>query len=123
MSVGFLLSIFMVVSSGNELPVPESRSHDEDDKYHVDIPAGTTRITSDSWKGWGVDKKKVTSVTIPDSVTEFGPEAFAHCVSLAAVTIPSSVKKIGERAFAGCSSLTAVTIPCSVTVIERQAFA
>jgi len=113
----------MMYWSGNEFHlVQEPRTPDDDDKCHFDIPVGTTLITEDSWEGWGVDKNKLTSVTIPDSVTTIGPWAFAHCKSLAAVTIPSSVTVIERNTFTCCSSLLAVKIPSSVTVIESEAF-
>ena len=99
---------------------------------------------------WNCDS--LTSVTIPDSVTEIGYEAFALCSNLqefkskfasedgrcliidgtlnafapAGLTeyaIPYSVTTIGGYAFYGCSSLTSVTIPDSVTEIGDAAFA
>ncbi len=65
---------------------------------------------------------KVTSVTIPDSVTEIGGRAFEDCTSLSSVTIPDNVTKIGEVAFSHCISLTSVIIPDSVTEIGGGAF-
>ena len=50
----------------------------------------------------------LTSITIPNSVTEIEIQAFFGCSSLTSVTIPSSVTLIGERAFEDCSSLTSV---------------
>ena len=47
----------------------------------------------------------MTSVTIPNSVTEIAYEAFYDCVGLTSVTIPSSVTYIGTCAFYGCSNL------------------
>lgn len=64
----------------------------------------------------------LTSVVIPDSVTDIGDRAFCHCSSLASLNIPCSVVRIGEDAFIGCSSLTAITIPESVKSIEMFAF-
>ncbi|MBF1612639.1 MAG: leucine-rich repeat domain-containing protein, partial [Prevotella sp.] len=66
--------------------------------------------------------RALTSVTIPNSVTEIGGGAFVGCSSLTSVTIPNSVTTIGEEAFTNCSSLTSVNIPNSVTVIGEKAF-
>ena len=47
----------------------------------------------------------MTSVTIPNSVTEIAYEAFGGCIGLTSVTIPSSVTYIGTGAFLECSNL------------------
>ena len=49
------------------------------------------------------------SLTIPDSVTEIGTEAFCNCRGLTSVTIPASVMSIFGNAFLTCDSLTSVT--------------
>ncbi|MBO5540355.1 MAG: leucine-rich repeat protein [Muribaculaceae bacterium] len=64
----------------------------------------------------------LTSVTIPNSVTSIGYEAFSGCSGLTSVTIGNSVTSIGGGAFDGCSGLTEVTIPNSVTSIGSSAF-
>ena len=65
---------------------------------------------------------RLTSVAIPNSVTEIGSQAFYGCSGLTSVTIPNSVTEIGSRAFYGCSGLSSVTIPNSVTKIGVSAF-
>ena len=65
---------------------------------------------------------KITSVTIPDTVTSIGNEAFIECESLVDIVIPDSVTTIGGGAFYKCSSLVDVTISESVTCIERCMF-
>ena len=51
----------------------------------------------------------MTEVTIPNSVTDIGDEAFYYCTGLKTVTIGNSVKSIGDKAFYHCSSLEHVT--------------
>ena len=61
------------------------------------------------------DYNYVTSVTIPDSVTRIGNEAFVNC-NITNINIPESVTSIGNYAFQS-TSLTEITIPSSVTEI------
>ena len=42
----------------------------------------------------------------------------AICANLTSVTIPESVTEIGSSAFKGCKNLTSVTIPAGVKEIE-----
>lgn len=64
----------------------------------------------------GTDKE----ITIPDTVTEIGENAFknSECTS---VTIPSSVKKIGKSAFFN-ASVAKIDIPSSVESLDSMAF-
>jgi hypothetical protein len=64
----------------------------------------------------------ITSVSIPNSVTSIGYEAFGICPNLTNVTIPSSITNIAEYAFFQCASLQAVTIPTNVTIIRVEVF-
>ena len=78
----------------------------------------------------GVDKiyqreyqhEKISSVTIPETVTAIQSEAFAHCTSLTSIVIPDSVKKISTRCFDGCTGLKKVVLPSGVKVIDEYVF-
>ena len=83
---------------------------------------------------------KLTSVTLPNSVTSVGNAAFYECSGLTSpvynshsfaymptsyqgdYVIPEGIKQIAGAAFRDCSSLTSITIPNSVTSIGTQAF-
>lgn len=65
--------------------------------------------------------KNLTSVIIPNSVTEIAHAVFYDCESLVSVYIPNSVTKIGELVFCVCS-FTSFEIPNSVTEIGRYTF-
>ena len=46
---------------------------------------------------------KLSSLIIPDSVTDIGYQAFEGCKSLESITIPDGVTSIGGSAFSGCT--------------------
>ena len=63
----------------------------------------------------------LSSVVIPDNVTEIGYDAF-NGSGFTSINIPKSMATIGEEAFKGCSNLIPIIIPESVAVIEAYAF-
>ena len=63
----------------------------------------------------------MTSLTIPNSVTTIGSDAFYN-TGLTTLTIPNSVKEIGSYAFYKNDNLTSVTIPGSVTSSGNYVF-
>jgi hypothetical protein len=66
------------------------------------------------------EKKGITSITIPNSVTSIGDGAFYGCRSLTSVTIPSNVTSIGNIAFEGCTSLASITVNAANTVFSSE---
>ena len=78
--------------------------------------------TSSGSRGAFEQLVKLTSITIPDSVTSIGMEAFSFCSSLKSITIGNGVTSIGTYAFISCSGLTSITIPDSVTSIGESVF-
>lgn len=64
----------------------------------------------------------LTSIVIPNSVTNIACDAFYGCVNLTTINIPNSVTNVEERAFYGCASLTSINIPNSITNIACQTF-
>lgn len=66
--------------------------------------------------------KSLSTVTLPTSLISIGKDAFHKCKGLTSINIPNSVTSIGEGAFALCSGLTSIRIPVSVTIIGKQAF-
>lgn len=64
----------------------------------------------------------LVSVTLPETVTVIGENAFMSCNALAQINIPSGLTNIERGAFAGCASLTEMTIPSAVTSVHEEAF-
>lgn len=68
--------------------------------------------------------KGLTSITIPESVTEIRSNAFRNCSALSTVTFApnSRLEIIEESAFGDCGNLASISIPESVTYIGVAAF-
>ena len=88
------------------------------DVKKVVIESGVRRIGKNAFHGF----TSLTSVTIPNTVTDFSGSAFYGCHSLSTITLPNSLKTIGAYAFAYCYALKSITIPASVTEIRQAAF-
>lgn len=84
----------------------------------VTIPNTVTSLGNNAFDSCGL----LTSITIPSSVTTIGNNAFQSCKGLTSLTIPSSVTTIGSYAFYACNGLTSITISNGVTSIDGQAF-
>ena len=65
----------------------------------------------------------LTSLNLPDGITEIGDRAFYDCSGLTSLTLPAGITSIGRGAFNGCSGLTSLTLPDGVTSIYFDAFA
>ena len=61
------------------------------------------------------------SITLPNTLTSIGSNAFRACSSLVNITIPTSVTSIGDYAFRGCT-FTSIVIPNSVMTMGARIF-
>lgn len=68
------------------------------------------------------DLKTMSTLEIPDGVTNVGIYAFYGCGSLTSVRIPNGVTHIKNGAFRSCTNFDSITIPDSVTEISGGAF-
>ena len=88
----------------------------------VTIPDGVRAIGDDAFSEFNAENPKLTSVVIPDSVTEIGKSAFGYCPNLESVELPAGLTVIEESTFTDCTSLRAIVIPDGVKRIECGAF-
>lgn len=82
------------------------------------IKAGTTKIGNYAFSGSVLDG--VTTIAIPDSVTEIGEGAFAS-LRITSVSLPSNLTVIPANAFAG-TNLSSITIGAKIKEIGGGAF-
>ncbi len=66
--------------------------------------------------------KKITTVTIPDSVIAIGERAFIGCEALSSIEILARISCIRDLTFYGCSSLVTVELPDYIENIGTNAF-
>ena len=85
----------------------------------VVINGGTS--LSSYYGGFG-NCKKLTNITIADSVTSIGSGAFRGCENLTTIRLPSGITEISSHMFMDCKSLTSIIIPDGVISIGDGAF-
>jgi len=74
-----------------------------------------------------IDDKTEGTVNIPNKpldfkVVELGDYAFTMCKKITFVSIPNTVERIGVWALAGCDEMVSANVPASVKVIDEYAF-
>lgn len=84
----------------------------------ITLESGTLGIAGNLCTGY----TQLSSVSMPNSVTNIGSVAFTNCTGLTTVTMSDNVTSIGIGAFSGCYGLTSITIPSGVTRIENGVF-
>ena len=120
---------YNLINDGSELEVTGKRKENTTWKVYTgseNIPEEVTYLNK-TYKVTSIGEgaffnSQLNSVTIPQSVTSIGKNAFFACNRLTSIIIPSKVTSIGESAFYGCSELTSVIIPPHVTTIGSAAF-
>ena len=77
-----------------------------------------TVIAEDAFAG----NEVITTVRIPDTVTQIGKNAFQNCTALENVRFSGRLISVGESAFDGCASLKKAELPNTVVTISQYAF-
>ena len=84
----------------------------------ISIPEGVTNM------GWGAFSEctHLTEIKIPYGATRMYDNLFYGCISLTSVVIPDTVTEIGWGVFLGCTSLTSVVIGKGVPALPLRMF-
>lgn len=77
-----------------------------------------TEIRAEAFK----DRKTITSITLPSSLTSISWNAFYGCTALTSIEIPENVTSIDYNAFYGCTKLQSVTLNSKLTSIAKGVF-
>ena len=65
--------------------------------------------------------KELKEITLPDTLTKIGAEAFYFC-PIETLELPEGLQKLVHKAFFGCKKLRKVYIPENVTYLGEEAF-
>lgn len=95
-----------------DIVIPEKIVADDGNEYTIDL------IDKEAFKG----NTAITSVSVPNTVTEIGQYTFSDCTSLKSVTLGKGVAKIFKYAFENCTSLETITFPTSSLYFEKETF-
>lgn len=67
-------------------------------------------------------ERDLTSIVVPNGITNIGNSAFHDCSRLTSVNLPNSLISLGVSSFQGCTRLTNISIPNSVTTLQPYCF-
>ena len=84
----------------------------------VAIPDGVTQLKAGVFRGCS----KLQRATFPDTLRAMNNEAFQGCTSLTSIDLPAALISIGAYSFKDCTSLTHLTLPENNAAIENGVF-
>ena len=136
-SVGDYKYAYTVNADGSTATITEFRGPVDPKNtgpYDIDIPEklgdytvtvlGEDSFSTDDFDSplYDIHHTKIHSVTIPQSVTSIGKDAFAQCRALQSLTIDDAATSIGDWAFDECYKLTTLSLGEKITTIGDYAF-
>lgn len=121
----FQYGIFICIEENNEITIKGVDKEINRKTYagSIDIPEEingkkVTKIGECAFKNF----IGITSVYLPDNLTEVCGGAFFNCTSLSVVSMSPNLVNIGDLAFGKCTSLKAVILPSSLKKLGGGAF-
>ncbi|MCR5122744.1 MAG: fibronectin type III domain-containing protein [Ruminococcus sp.] len=84
----------------------------------VTVPEGVTEISNSAFYG----SLYLTKVNLPKSLKTIRGGAFSMCTSLESIVLPEGLETLEGSSFYGCESLSEIHIPASVTNLGGSAF-
>ena len=136
-SVGDYKYAYTVNADGSTATITEFRGPVDPKNtgpYDIDIPEklgnytvtvlGEDSFSTDDFDSplYDIHHTQIHSVTIPQSVTSIGKDAFAQCRVLQSLTIDDAATSIGDWAFDECYKLTTLSLGKNITTIGNYAF-
>ena len=95
-----------------------SAFNNQDKVTSITLPASITYIGENAF----YDADKLQTIDIPEKVKSIGKNAFFNCDILATVTLHEGLESIGVTAFYSMPALKTIVIPSTVTTIGNGAF-
>ena len=92
-----------------DIVIPPAVSYGDDVYTVSSITSGAFRSTD------------ITSIVLPDGITELPDNSFSSCGKLASVTLPDGLKSMGQSCFSG-SGIEGISLPETLTSLGRSCF-
>ena len=106
-----------VVFEDGTQTVPDGTFNGCENLVSVTVPDSVTCIGKDAFM-----KSNLESIELPKSVTSIGWRAFFNCTSLKKIVVPDGIERIEDYTFASCKSLSEVVLPSALKEIGKRAF-
>ena len=119
---GYNTNLYIDGSLVTDIVIPEGVTHIKQNTFagigtSVTFPSTLTAIGPNSFLG-----SRITHLTVPESVSEVGNDAFAECFYLQDVVFEGATTTIGSNAFRSCANLRSVVLPPAIGEISDFAF-